>query len=109
MLEFAQHDLGQPAAAGAQFDDIAAVACGEDFGALARQRTPEQRRCFRRRVEVSALADPGASGAVVALARMVQRQLHEAVERQPAAGLGNGVGDVPGRGLRRGCVHGDFI
>ena len=108
-LEFAQHDLGQPSAAGPHLDDIASRAGGKDFGALTGERTPEKRRCFRRGVEVSALADPGPSGAVIALIGVIKRQLHVAVERQPAAGFGNGGGDVPGRGLRRGCVHGGFI
>ena len=108
-LEFAQHDFGQPAAAGPQLHDVSPRAGGQDFGALARQGASEQRRGFRRGIEVSALAETRTSGAVIALLGVVQREFHVVIEREPAARLGNRGLDVPGRGLQWGCFHRGFI
>ena len=100
--QFAQQDFSQPAAAGTQFGDVAAVAAGHDFGALTGQGQPEQPRCLRSRIKIPAFAKICPTGAVIAVVGVVQRQLHVAVECQPAAGLGNGGGDVLRRRLGMG-------
>ena len=53
--------------------------------ALARQALAEQIRNFRCGDKIPARPDLAAAGAVVTQARRIQRQLHEALEGQPAA------------------------
>ena len=80
---------GEPAAATAQLDDLAAFGCDEDRRRLHRQRLREERRHFRRRDEIAGRAQLGRSRRVVAEAGGVEREIHVALEGDRPAALGN--------------------
>jgi hypothetical protein len=91
----------QRARAGAELPDLARAGGGECLRDLAGQRAAEQRREFRRGDEVTAGRGQGAelpvAAAVVAQARLVERQRHEALEADPAAAAADLVGDEGGQ------------
>ena len=88
----------QRAGAGTEFPDLVGAGVRQRLADLRGQRLAEQRREFRRGDEIAALAfharghraELGALVGVVAQARRVERQRHEAVEADPAARRGNG-------------------
>ena len=84
-FQFAQQIERQTAAAGAQFEDVAAGCLQHRLGA-ARQRAAEQRRHFRRGDEIARRAELRRAAGVITQARRIQRQFHVAGERHPAAG-----------------------
>ena len=90
---------GQRAGAGTELIDLVALAGVQRLPHLHGERAAEQRRQLRRGHKIAARRGHGAElrgrVGVVAQPRRVQRQRHEAVEGQPAAGLGNGLADVP--------------
>ena len=90
--QLAQHDRRHAPGAGAELEDVAARA-GKHLRALPRHATAEEVGHLGRGDEVAAGADLGAAGAVVTEPGRIQRQLHEALERQPAAGAGQLLAD----------------
>ncbi|MEJ0036992.1 MAG: hypothetical protein WDO68_13080 [Gammaproteobacteria bacterium] len=88
-----QHRRSHPARAGAQLDHGAAR-LPQHLGNLARDTLTEQIRHFGRGSEIPAAPDLHATGAVVAEPRRIQRQLHELIERQPAARRLDALADV---------------
>ena len=85
---------GQHARPGAELPQLARRARLQGLRELARQRVSEQRRQFRRGDEIAARLrhqpELAARVRVVAQARRIQRQGHEAVERQPTPGARDG-------------------
>ena len=77
---------GEPSAAAAQLDDLAARRRREDGRHLRRQRRREQRRHLGRRDEIAVGAELGRSGRVVAESRRVEREVHVARERKRTLG-----------------------
>ncbi len=75
----------QTAAARADLEDAAASERAQDFGALAGNAAAEQPRDFRRRGEIAPGPELVSTGAVVAEPRCIERELHVAVEADPAA------------------------
>ena len=90
--------LGECARARAEFPDLIRARCVQRLAHLLRQRPAEQRRELGRGHEVAARlrhgAELGRAVGVITEARRVQRQLHEAIERQPATRRANGLFDV---------------
>lgn len=110
-IQFDKDVGGQLAGAGAKFQHVALAfgQCLQHLRELVRHGAAEERRQFGRGDEVAAVlhaaAEFGRAAAVIAQAGRVERQFHVAVERKPAAGGRNGVGDhgeqVRGLRLRR--------
>jgi hypothetical protein len=99
-----QHLQRQRAGAGTEFPQFVGTGPGQRLGQLYGQQLAENGGQFGRGHEIAArlghLAELGAVVGVIAQARLVQRQRHEPVERQPAALLGHGVLDVRRQGAR---------
>ncbi len=85
-LEFVQHRRRHDARARAEFEHVAAAEGLQDLGALHGETAAEHRRHLGRGDEVAGGAELASAGAVVAEPRLVQRDLHEAGETDPAAG-----------------------
>src|SRR5258708_4240697 len=81
--------------AGAELEDLA-TGRGENLRALACHAAVEEIGHFGGGDEVAPDADLDAASAVVTQSWRVQGQLHEALERQPAAGGGELCADEPG-------------
>ena len=93
--ELGEHRRGHPSGAGAELEDLPARA-HEHGGALARDAAGKEVGDLGSGDEVPARAEFLAPDAVVAEARRVQRQLHETLERQPAARGRERLADVRG-------------
>ena len=91
-LELAGQHIGERAAPGAEFEDTL-----ETFQ-LARQRAPEERgRAPARSIKAAVFRKLLCAARVVADAGLVQRELHVALEADPAAGPGNFLLDARAR------------
>ena len=95
---------GQGARAGAKLPHLVRAGLRQRLVHLQGQRLAEQRRELGRGHEVAARlrhgAELGGIVGVIAQAGRVQGQRHEAVKPDPAAGSGNGLGDVGLQGGR---------
>ena len=96
--ELAQHYPRHPPAARAELEDLP-TADRQHRGALARHTAAEEIRHLRGGDKVPAGTEFGAAGAVVAQPGRIQRQLHEALERQPSAACDKLPADQRGEGL----------
>ena len=119
LLQRLQHLLGQRPAAGAKLPHFVGAGLRQRFGHLHCHRMAVERTDFRRRDKIAAIRwqvpQLGTAMRVIAQPRRVQRQMHEAVERQPAAVLrhfsayhrlqGGIVGSGRRRGGRSGSLH----
>ncbi len=83
-FQFAQHIHRQPAAAGAQFQHLAAGLLQDRRNRLG-QRAAEQRRHFRRGDKVARRAQLGCARRVVTQAGRIERGFHVLRKRYPAA------------------------
>ncbi len=83
--QLVEQDGGHRTRAGAEFENLAAAKRRQYFGALARDATAEHRRDLGRRDEVARGAQLSRPCAVVAEPGLVQRELHERREADPAA------------------------
>src|SRR5262245_6345501 len=80
-IQFLQKRAGERAAGGAELEDAPA----RNFAELAREGAAEEIAEFRRGDEVTRRAELARAARVVAALRRVQRELHIARERDPAA------------------------
>jgi len=78
---------GHPPGARAELENLT-TGSAQHRGALPRQTAAEEIRNLGSGDEVSARAELRAAGAVVAESRRIERELHEALEREPAAAGG---------------------
>ncbi len=85
LRQFVEHDRGHRTRARAKLEDLAATQSRQHLGALPRDATAEDRRHLGCRDEVARRAELLRAGAVVAETRLVERELHEPRESDPAA------------------------
>ena len=112
IAELPEQHRCERARAGAELPHLVAVAGFERLRDLPGQRPPEQRRQLGRGHEVAARRrhppDPRPAR-VVAEAGRVERERHEAAERQPAAALLDGAQDEAPKGRRYTALVGAFV
>ncbi len=93
-LQRVQQIGGQSAGARTQLDQLGTWQAADDVGRQRGQRGPEQRRHFRRGDEVTGRAELACACRVITQSRRIQHGAHVVGERNPAAGLADGRGNV---------------
>src|ERR1700720_294388 len=93
-LEAQQNIRRKAPASGAYFQNVPFSERTQDLGALPRHARAEQGRDFGRGRDAAAYAQLVRTRAVVAQARRVQRKIHEPLEREPARGRGDLLGEM---------------
>ena len=101
--EFEQQLHGERTTAGPDLEQVAIGERGENLPALARQTARKHRTEFRRRDKVAGRTELVLAGTVVTELRRVERELHEARERNRAAGTGDLRANQLGQALAE-CV-----